>query len=149
MDSILRKATAADAGRIEELFVEMMKTICRTETADGYEAGYLDRYFSGNEDRIYVAEYEKEVIAFLSVEVHRDADLIYLDDFSVTKKFRGKGIGTRLIHTAEKYAEEIGIEKIVLHVEKTNEAAHRFYSRLGYSEVATEGNRIRMSKAFK
>ena len=149
MDYVLRKAKAADTIRIEELFIEMLKAIYHTDDVESYETGYLDKFFSGKEDWICVAEYENDVVAFLSIEVHRDEDYIYLDDLSVSGRCRNKGIGTRLIHTAEKYAKEIGIAKIVFHVERANEDAHRLYSRLGYIEDADEGNRIRMIKSVK
>ena len=146
MDFILRKAKSADAIRIEELFAQMLKAIYHTDDVDGYETGYLDKFFLDKEDWICVAEYEKDVVAFLSIEVHRDEDYIYLDDFSVAEGYRNKGIGTKLIHAAEKYAEKIGIVKIVLHVEKANETAFRLYLRLGYHADAETGNRIRMIK---
>ena len=149
MDYILRKAKSADTTRIEELFLEMLRAIYHTDDVEGYETGYLDKFFLDKEDWICVAEYENDVIAFLSIEVHRDNDSIYLDDLSVAEKWRNKGIGTKLIHAAEKYAREIGIAKIVFHVEKENVNAHRLYSRLGYSEVADEGSRIRMNKSVK
>ena len=149
MDYVLRKAKSADTIRIEELFVEMLKAIYHTDDAEGYETDYLDKFFSGKEDWICVAEHENDVVAFLSSEVHRDEDYIYLDDLSVAEGCRNKGIGTKLIYTAEKYAEEIGITKMVLHVEKANEDAYRLYSRLGYSEDADEGSRIRMNKSVK
>ena len=62
---------------------------------------------------------------------------------------RNNGIGTTLIHAAEKYAKEIGITKIVFHVEKANEDAYRLYLRLGYNEDADEGSRIRLNKSVK
>ena len=147
MDHVLRKARASDTVRIEELFAEMLKAVYHTDDAEGYDTGYLDKFFSASEDLIYVAEYENYVIAFLSIEVHRDEDYIYLDDFSVAEGYRNHGIGTKLIHAAEKYAKEIGITRIVLHVERTNTDAYRLYSRLGYSEDAFDGNRIRMKKS--
>ncbi len=149
MDYFLRKAKSTDTIRIEELFIEMLKAIYHTDDVEGYEIGYLDKFFLDREDWICVAEYENEVIAFLSIEAHRDEDYIYLDDFSVAEGYRNKGIGTKLIHAAEKYAEEIGITKVVLHVDKANGDAYRFYSRLGYSEDADEGSRIRMNKSIK
>ncbi len=149
MDYFLRKAKSTDTIRIEELFIEMLKAIYHTDDVEGYETGYLDKFFLDKEDWICVAEYENEVIAFLSIEAHRDEDYIYLDDFSVAEGYRNKGIGTKLIHAAEKYAEEIGITKVVLHVDKANGDAYRFYSRLGYSEDADEGSRIRMNKSVK
>ena len=73
----------------------------------------IKRNFLDKEDWICVAEYENDVVAFLSIEVHRDEDYIYLDDLSVAEGCRNKGIGTKLIHAAEKYAEEICITRIV------------------------------------
>ena len=147
MDYVLRTAKSADTIRIEELFVEMLKAIYHTDDVKGYEAGYLNKFFLDKEDWICVAEYENDVVAFLSIEVHRDH--IYLDDLSVAEECRNRGIGTKLIHAAEKYAEEIGITKIVFHVEKANEDAYRLYSRLGYNEGADEGSRILMNKSVK
>ena len=149
MDYVLRKAKPSDTIRVEELFVEMLKAIYHTDDVEGYEIGYLDKFFLDKEDWICVAEYENDVVAFLSIEVYRDDDYIYLDDLSVAEGCRNKGIGTKLIHAAEKYAEEIGITKIVFHVEKANEDAHRLYSRLSYSEDADGGSRIRMNKSVK
>ena len=149
MDYVLRKAKSADTIKIEELFVEMLKAIYHTDDVEGYETGYLDKFFLDNEDWICVAEYENDVVAFLSMEVHRDEDYIYLDDLSVAEGYRNKGIGTKLIHVAEKYAKEIGITEIVFHVEKANENAYRLYLRLGYSEDANEGSRICMNKSVK
>ena len=149
MDYVLRKAKPTDTIRIEELFVEMLKAIYHMDNVEGYEVGYLDKFFSDKEDWICVAEYENDVVAFLSIEVYRDEDYIYLDDLSVAEGYRNKGIGTKLIHAAEKYAEKIGVTKVVLHVEKANEDAYRLYLRLGYSEDADEGSRIRMNKSVK
>ena len=149
MDYIFRKATPADAAKIEKLFSEMRKTIYGSDDAEGYEIGYLDKFFSGREDWICVAEQEQDVVAFLSMESYRDAGYLYLDDLSVAEGHRKNGIGTKLIRTAEEYAKAIGAEKIVLHVEKANQAASRFYSKLGYKEVALDGSRILMSKSVK
>ena len=146
MDFIYRKANMADAARINELFVEMLQTIYHTDDVKGYENGYLDKFFAGCEDWICVAEYENEIVAFLSIEVYRDEDYIYLDDLSVTKRCRNCGIGTELIRRAEAYSESIGISRIVFHVEKTNQEAHRLYLKLGYSDDEEQGSRIRMIK---
>ena len=149
MNYILRKASSADAGEIEELFVEMLRTVCPGNTPEGYEAGYLDKFFSAGEDWICVAEYENTVIGFLSIEVHRPGNYIYLDDLSVTAEHRNKGVGTQLIFAAEKYARELGVDRILFHVEKANKDAYRLYTRLGFSPETEEGSRIRMKKTVQ
>ena len=149
MRFVYRKAESSDSGRIAELFEEMLRTIYHTKDVEGYEEGYLDRFFSGGDDLIYVAELEKEVVAFLSIEVYREENYIYLDDFSVTEACRGKGIGTKLISLAEDYAETSGVSAIVLHVEKTNEGAHQLYGKLGYLDHEDQGERIMMVKELR
>jgi ribosomal protein S18 acetylase RimI-like enzyme len=46
---------------------------------------------------------------------------------------RGMGIGTRLMECAEELLRERGFSQAEVGVEKSNEAAHRLYTRLGYS----------------
>jgi len=149
MDFTYRKARSSDSERIAELFEEMLRTIYHTEEVEGYEDGYLDRFFSEGSDLIYVAERGKEVVAFLSVEVYSEDGYIYLDDFSVTAECRNKGIGTKLVSLAEDYAESMGISAIVLHVEKTNERAYQLYRKQGYLDHEDQGKRILMVKELR
>ena len=143
----IRKAIPEDEQRIRELFIEMLQTIYHTEDVEGYEFGCLDRYWTNGEERILVAE-DGSVVAYLSIEVHHepDADFIYLDDLSVTESYRGLGIGSALIHEAEVYAQEIGIQHILFHVEKSNTEAFRLYEKLGYIVFRDDGNRYMMKK---
>ena len=141
-----RQAEASDEGRIRELFIEMLCSINGTPDEKGYDEGYLDKFFAGREDRIFVAERGSEVIAYLSVEVYRDGGYIYLDDLSVTESCRSRGIGTALINIAEVYAKEIGIPAIVFHVNRSNARAHSLYLRPGYSDNEDQGSRMRMAK---
>jgi len=146
MEYRIRTAVPADEGKIRKLFLEMLRTIYHTDDVKGYGNGDLDRFWRETPDRIYVAE-DGEVVAFLSVEVHHDpVDHIYLDDFSVTAAYRNKGIGSALIRTAEAYAGQIGSRAVLLHVEKTNLSAMRFYERLGYSIFRDDENRLLLKK---
>ena len=147
MEYIIRAAVPEDEQRIRELFIEMLQTIYHTKEVDGYEPGYLDRYWNASEDRILVAE-DGEVIAFLSIEVHREEtpEYVYLDDLSVTEGYRNKGIGSALIRETEKYIQEIGVNPILFHVEKSNTNAFRLYERLGYKIFRDDGDRYMMIK---
>ena len=143
---VIRKAVPEDEESIRALYAEMLRTICRTETVQGYESGSLDRFWAGGGDRIYVAEAGR-VVAFLSVEVHREAQAyLYLDDFSVTEAYRNRGIGTELLRTAEACAQELGIPAVTLHVEKSNVSALRLYERRGYAVFRDDGSRYLMVK---
>lgn len=146
MDYKIRTAVPEDETRIRELFLEMLRTIYRTQDVDGYEEGYLDRFWGRGEDRIFVAE-DKEVIAFLSAEVHFEPETyIYVDDFSVTAAYRNMGIGQALMRTAEAYAKENAASAVLLHVEKTNGSAMRMYEKLNYSVFRDDGHRLLLKK---
>ena len=146
----IRIAVPKDEQKIRELFMEMLQTIYHTEDVQGYEPGCLDRYWINGEEHIFVAE-DEDVVAYLSVEVHHesDKDYIYLDDLSVTEKYRSQGIGSALIREAEKYAREIEITDIVFHVEKSNTEAFRLYERLGYKIFRDDGSRYLMNKSVE
>lgn len=147
MNYRIRTAVRTDEGRIRELYLEMLRTIYRTEDVKGYPDGYLDRFWSKSKDRIYVADIGGEAVGFLSVEVHHDpVDHLYLDDFSVTAACRNKGIGSALLRAAEVYAGETGSQAVLLHVEKINIPAMRFYERSGYSVFRDDGNRFLLKK---
>ena len=139
----VRIAADKDRTKIEELFVEMLKSVYSSEDTEGYEEGYLDKFFGGS-DRIYVAESDGEFAGYIAVEVHDG--FIYIDDISVGSGYRGFGIGTMLIGAAEAYAAELGIGISVLHVEVQNTSALRLYERLGYSRASLEESRYRMTK---
>ncbi len=139
----IREAAESDRARIDELFAAMLSGIYGNSGTKGYEDGYLDKFFGGR-DRIYAAEAGGKFAGYIAVEVHDG--FIYLDDISVDGKFRGQGIGTKLIEAAEMYAAELGITESVLHVEKANASAQRLYKRLGYSESGCDGSRFRMTK---
>ncbi len=147
MEWKIRKAVKEDEAKIKELFKEMLQTIYSKKNVDGYEDGYLDKFFDDHEDWICVAEVNDSVVGYLSIEVHREHEnFIYLDDFSVSKKYRSNGIGTKLIKTAERFAKEANISTIVFHVEKSNSSALKLYKRLGYSIMSDEDTRFRMIK---
>ena len=147
MEARYRRAVPADRERINALFLEMLRSIYRTDPVRGYGEHDLDRFFDRGEDWICLAEEEGEVTAFLSIEVHREGpDYLYLDDLSVTEASRSRGIGSRLIRIAEDYARELKIPVLLLHVERENTGARRLYERLGYVPHGADGTRIRMIK---
>ena len=89
----------------------------------------------------------KASAAFILAEEHGYARLLredetHLDDFSVT----AAGIGSALIRAAEEYAGQIGSRAVLLHVEKANTSAMRFYERYGYSVFRDDGNRFLLKK---
>jgi len=145
MNVTYRRAVPADIPAIEQLFAEMLASV-GDKGGGGYESGYLDKFFGGG-DVIYVAVSDGDVVGYISVELY--PDFVYLDDLSVTERFRGKGIGTKLIKFAERYAADSNVPMTSLHVERSNTAARYLYQRLGYAVSGEEDDRFRMTKHIR
>lgn len=147
MDYAIRKAVLSDAESINKLFKQMLRSIYQREDVQGYDDGYLDKYFCTEDNLIYVAEAGSHIIAFLSIEEHlENGAFIYLDDFCVDEIWRGHGIGTKLLEMAMQYAIEHHFHEIELHVEAGNTRALKLYKRMGYEEYQSENGRIKMVK---
>ena len=58
---------------------------------------------------------------------------IYIDHIGVSKKYRGKGIGKRLIDSAKKFAKEHQINRLMLDVWTVNENAKGFFKKQGFN----------------
>ncbi|WP_335328909.1 GNAT family N-acetyltransferase [Methanocaldococcus bathoardescens] len=54
------------------------------------------------------------------------------DTIVVDEKFRGKGIGSKLLAEAEKYCKENGLLRLSLLADKDNKKALKFYKSKGW-----------------
>lgn len=65
---------------------------------------------------------------------------LYLDDLYVREQFRGKGIGTKLIHQIIQLAKAEKCKRLRWQVSAWNEPAIGFYKSLGATVDPTESN---------
>lgn len=64
-------------------------------------------------------------------------DSWYVNALAVLPRFRGMGLGTRLLHRAEVIARALGGRGLSVIVSDANAGARRLYERCGYREAAT------------
>jgi ribosomal protein S18 acetylase RimI-like enzyme len=100
--------------------------------------GWIETSTVSNPDRAaFVAVIGQEVVGFVSIAStahfagERDA---YVGELIVDGAFEGRGVGRRLIETAEQWARDAGFRCITLHTGAANTRARRFYARLGYAD---------------
>ena len=153
MDNITyRKSIKEDIPSINNLFIEMIKTVNArmergginpyTDFEEGFEPGYLDGFYINDDKIIYVAEDEGKVIGFLSVVNEKDLQTIYLDDYCVNDSYRGKGIGSKLMNMSFEFAKGQGYDQVITHVESANTESIEFYLRKGFKLVQEQGHRL-------
>lgn len=155
----IRPATLKDISRINELFIQMIKYVneqnkksgkeaLEENFQNGYEDGFLEEYLSRNDKFILVAEIDSQVVGYLSCEEKNNEEIpfIYLDDFCVDSNFRGYGIGTSLIQSADKYARDNNFGNLRLHVANENHNSVSFYNNLGFQPISKDEHRTLMQR---
>jgi ribosomal protein S18 acetylase RimI-like enzyme len=105
--------------------------------------------FKGDEDIGYI-QYDKE--AKLNLESYNEKVVDVKDGgiavLWVDKKYRGKGIGSKLIEKAERYARKDGRKRLILQVMDKNKKAQKLYNSYGFefSKAANERQAYRIGK---
>ncbi len=103
--------------------------------------GRLQDALGGPDHALLVAESGGRVVGLIElkrvrlVTARRQVEVIGL---VVDRDERGRGVGTRLLEEAERWAEDLRCGKIRVRSRETRGSAHSLYRRSGYEEVATE-----------
>ena len=85
---------------------------------------------------IYVVRmHECEVAGFCAFWLVLDE--IHINNFAIRPEFRGRGMGTALLHHVLAEARRLGARRATLEVRASNESARRLYERLGFYVAAT------------
>ena len=77
--------------------------------------------------------------------VREEPKSFYVDNMQVSGRYRGKGLGTRLMGLIEERTVQEGKKRVQLTVFKDNRAI-RLYQRLGYRVVQDKGTSVLMEK---
>ncbi len=101
----------------------------------------LRETLGGPDHALIVAESGSRVVGLMELKrlrlftSRRQVEVVAL---VVAEEERGRGIGTRLLEEAERWAEDLRCGKIRLRSRTMRGRAHSLYRRSGYEEVATE-----------
>lgn len=63
---------------------------------------------------------------------------LLIDTLAVSADERGKGVGSKLLHSVIDYARSSGFYRIKLEVVETNQNARRLYERIGFTEFKVQ-----------
>lgn len=99
-----------------------------------------ERMLKINSNKYYktlVAEVDNEVVGFIGLcklyAYECDGDYVRIISLIVSEKYRGKGIGTKLVESGEQWAMGEGAIAIALNSGINRKKAHEFYNSNGYS----------------
>ncbi len=106
----------------------------------GYtEAGEKDLDYFLNQQYIYVAEENEQIVGFITAEVLKkkvwyNVQLGSINNIFVLEEYRGKGIGKALMKTMMNTLQDVGITNIQLEAYSKNSKAIKFYEKLGFEK---------------
>jgi RimJ/RimL family protein N-acetyltransferase len=100
----------------------------------GEERRYLRSIRRHPDAAVFVAETDGTIIGRLSIarDVHPASDHVADVGLMVDRGHRRVGVGTALMVEAERWARQVGVRKLELHVFPYNDAAIALYEGLGY-----------------
>lgn len=86
---------------------------------------------------IYVAESDSQLIGWIHANVRmliESPPFVEICGLVVDGQYRGEGTGRQLVETCERWAAQIGVNKLRVRTNQTREDAVRFYTRIGFSQ---------------
>ncbi len=143
----IREAEKKDIGRIMELLSQVLEIHADARPdifipgTTKYNEGELLSILEDSSRRIYVAAGEDDILmGYAFCEFHKQPDSanlvpftsIYIDDLCVDECFRGHHIGESLFSYIKSEAKRLGCYEITLNVWRGNEAAEKFYEKMGF-----------------
>ena len=148
---IIRRAAEGDTravltllSQVLEIHAAIRPDIFVPGTTKYSEAELLD-IFSCEDTPVYVAEDGGKVVgyAFCVIQKKQEKDFlvpiesIYIDDLCVDGSVRGKHIGRALFEYVLEEAKRRGCYNVTLNVWEGNDAAKRFYEKMGMKPMST------------
>jgi ribosomal-protein-alanine N-acetyltransferase len=128
---VLREYRGADLNEIVELDESCFAEEFR------FDRRSMKDYAEARDAISLIAEKDGRIVGFVIVHVDQTAAgwRGYVVTLDVAAEFRRMGQAARMMQAAERMAVSVGVQQMELHVFTENEAAIRFYERMGYERV--------------
>jgi ribosomal protein S18 acetylase RimI-like enzyme len=106
---------------------------CDIAEIDGEPVGMLHAYVMGSEVGNPPEDMDPVLRPYAELE---EPNSLYISGLALFDKYRGSGIGTRLLDFAYKRARAEGLKKLSLICFEENQSAYRLYQREGFKDRA-------------
>jgi ribosomal protein S18 acetylase RimI-like enzyme len=132
----VRTAQLSDAGEIARLTHQLGYTPDPARVTAS-----LARTLSRADHRVFVADAGGQLAGWVLAVLADYLDVepyVSISGLVVDREHRRRGIGALLLSQAEQWAVEQGYATVRLSSSQTRTAAHRFYERVGYTNIKTQ-----------
>ena len=147
MKFMLRAATQEDYDAVCMLYaqgdafhVQALPQYFRPFEGPARSREYFERMLANDNEAMFVAEQQAELIGMIRSEVRTAPDLplfvphrfVYIDDLVVSEHFRHQGVGLALVERVHQWTRDTGFTEVELGVWEFNTPARILYEKLGY-----------------
>ncbi len=137
MELVIRPCVDEDFGSIYEL----LKQLWPAMKLDFKQLQNVFRIgITSDKQKFIVGILDKKIVGFCSLTIKNNfwqaGSLAHIDELIVDEKYRGKGIGNKLMEKITEIAAENKCKRIELDSAFHREDAHRFYEKLGFENRA-------------
>ena len=91
-----------------------------------------------NAEGVFVAEVDGEVAGYATTRLYGDRLTGHIPNLAVDARFRGRGIGRKLVEAALDYFRGQGMRYARIETLEQNEIGMRFYPSAGFTEIARQ-----------
>jgi ribosomal-protein-alanine N-acetyltransferase len=124
--AVVTLARSADAREI----AEMSRDLIEHGLHWAWTPARVQHFISSRESAVIVARRDASIAAFAIM--HFGDDVAHLNLLAVAPQHRRQGLGRQLLRWLSATAIEAGVFRINLELRVSNEAARRFYERMGF-----------------
>uniref|UniRef100_A0A7C2K127 GNAT family N-acetyltransferase n=1 Tax=Schlesneria paludicola TaxID=360056 RepID=A0A7C2K127_9PLAN len=150
LDLVIRPFQPADLERLKELTVASFPGVTLEQNVEdalgelnGHDwrwrkARHIDADVAAQPDGVFVAEANGEVVGYITTRIDREAGQGRIPNLAVDERFRGQGLGRRLIEHALQFFRDQGLVYAVIETMAQNARGHHLYQSCGFLEVARQ-----------
>ena len=107
------------------------------------KARHIDDDIAANFDGVLVAEYRGEIVGYVTVVLDRRSNLGRIPNMAVDARYRGMGLGKRLIEESFAYMRAEGMLYAKIETLDQNRVGQHLYPKMGFVEVARQIHYVR------
>lgn len=143
MDIVVEVPKIEDFKRVNELAVQVheMHVTWNPDIFKSVEEVINKEYFENliKNEEIYIAKVDKEIVGYIifNIKEKENSSMRYrkqlnIDAICVDERYRGKGIGTKILESIKEIAKTRGCTDLYLTVNQENENAIKVYEKFGF-----------------
>lgn len=136
---IIKKVNTTDLDKFKNEIKELIKQVWLVSFPNfKLDQDFLEerlskiRQYLENDEGIIIGAFENNTIIGYIWFFKTDSNRLHINEFVVSNRFRGEGIGTMLMAEVYKVAEKFGINQIELKVSNSNKNAVEFYQHKNF-----------------